>query len=402
MPSFTILGEPIADTCDPGPLSRFRDLSPRYGYCNFCCEYGEEVVRFIADNPFHPERDSFYVCERHYADRFALAADWQERQEEYRLEQAALQERRRREEAARQERQRREAQRRMASDGGRRFGIELEVEIDTDSNTIADALLDRGISCEAPGYTHEVMNCWKVVSDSSVGAGWEIVSPPMTMERAKREVPIVTETLSNLGAVPADSCGLHVHHEVADLDIGQFKRLVHRWADAQPFIDRMVAPHRRDGNSDWCSSFSSRELRAIDGMTCMSQINNDVYIDRYKSLNVSAFSQYGTVEVRQHQSTLDADEILAWTAFVQDLISAAVKADEPIEASVTDACQLVESIVTDPAFKKKMTDKVLAGGGPTGIRSNYYERDEDDDYYDRDYDEECDCYVCRESRGELW
>jgi hypothetical protein len=51
-----------------------------------------------------------------------------------------------------------------------------------------------------------------------------------------------------------------------------------------------------------------------------SQMQNQ---DRYRSLNLTAFAQYGTVEVRQHEGTLDSNKILAWVQYGQTVIESA-------------------------------------------------------------------------------
>lgn len=212
---------------------------------------------------------------------------------------------------------------------GRRFGVEIEFECgdspyeqSLDSAVIASALYDAGIDCYDGGYTHTVMDEWKIVPDSSVVTGWELVSPPLTWDQ-RDQITVVCEVLADLGARATSRCGLHVHHEVRDLSLAQIKQLYRYWHDLQPLTDRFVAEWRRDG--DWCEHLTSLDLQVMEQQ--VQRIGHLVYFDRYKALNVTCFASYGTVEVRQHEGTLDAAEILAWVAYGQALITAALEDD---------------------------------------------------------------------------
>lgn len=212
---------------------------------------------------------------------------------------------------------------------GRRFGVELEVTFDEDdmpdSSDIAAMLSDAGIPCVDPGYTHDVEEgVWKVVSDGSVYSGWEVVSPPLYWDQ-REQVQKVCEVLQSMGAHADRSTGLHVHHEVADLSLSAFKRLVNRWVNVQPVIDNIVDDRRRSYGCEWARALSAGEVREVTRLTSLRDMES-CYLDRYRSLNLTAFGKYGTVEIRQYQGTVDADEILAWVALGQAIITDAKRA----------------------------------------------------------------------------
>ena len=278
--------------------------------CDFCSTYGPVNYGWVCEGCFP----------RHEELRIERARALEEQREV--LRQQRLE--RLRQQAQQEVRARRQARIDLAKHG-RRFGIELEVSVEGHADDIARELRRAGVEAYDDGYTHEVTDYWKVVPDGSVSCGWEVVSPPMTLERARREVPIVCGTLSDLGAEATTDCGLHVHHEVRDLSVPAFKRLVHRWNAAQPAIDGLVARHRRSDQCEWAEAHRSDELNALNGIESLAQIR-ELFMDRYRALNVQCFPKYGTVEVRQFQSTLDADEILAWVEFGQALIDDALRA----------------------------------------------------------------------------
>ena len=202
----------------------------------------------------------------------------------------------------------------------RKFGVEIECIVDRDA--LDRELRARGLSVYNSGYTHQVMASWKIVTDASVMNGYELVSPPLKGARGLRELKKACDALDAAGATVNRSCGLHVHHEVADLTAEQFGRLFRVWANNQRGTDGLVAASRRGCN--WARPLSEREVAHceqapigdVDGLR-----RHFSYADRYRSLNVAAFPRYGTVEVRQHQGTTNYTKIAAWVAFGQAFIT---------------------------------------------------------------------------------
>lgn len=197
-----------------------------------------------------------------------------------------------------------------------------------DMPTIAGYLTEAGVPCEAPGYTHQINEgCWKLVPDSSVYNGYELVSPPMQWESAQEQVRLACETLQQLGCRPTDQCGLHVHHDVGDLSPETARMLARNWDVCQSHSNRLVSSRRVDGQ--WCEEPSQHIIRE------MCQFEGDALHDffcidgeRYRPLNWTCWHNYGTVEVRMHESTLDADEILAWVAYTQSIIDTSLRCSE--------------------------------------------------------------------------
>jgi gamma-glutamyl:cysteine ligase YbdK (ATP-grasp superfamily) len=71
------------------------------------------------------------------------------------------------------------------------------------------------------------------------------------------------------------------------------------------------------------------------------------------SLNVSCFSQYGTVEVRQHEATLDAEEIMSWIAYGQAIIDAALNASDRYRPTDTD--NLIDTLPIPTSRERRLT-----------------------------------------------
>jgi len=60
----------------------------------------------------------------------------------------------------------------------------------------------------------------------------------------------------------------------------------------------------------------------VDAATSLSDIRS-LYIERWRTLNLTSYGRYGTIEIRQHQGTLDAEKILSWMRFGQAIIDTA-------------------------------------------------------------------------------
>src|SRR5439155_107312 len=78
------------------------------------------------------------------------------------------------------------------------------------------------------------------------------VSPPLRGEAGLAQVQLACTALRRMGAKPNRSCGLHVHHEIRDLDVASIKRFVRSYANNQDLIDGLVSPSRRHGQNTYC------------------------------------------------------------------------------------------------------------------------------------------------------
>jgi hypothetical protein len=200
----------------------------------------------------------------------------------------------------------------------RTYGVELEFVAPTDRYTITNRL-------EAAG-----LGRWKVKSDVSVSggrglSGWEVVSPVLRGEDGLEQIRKVTRLLRDLGATVNRTCGMHVHHGADDLTIGDVKRVTKTWYENQSLIDGLVSPSRRGSANRYCRALDGRFLREVEAVESLQGLQR-VYFDRYRSLNLASYGRHGTLEIRQHQGTLDAEKVVSWVRFGQAIIDGAVVA----------------------------------------------------------------------------
>jgi len=176
---------------------------------------------------------------------------------------------------------------------------------------------------------------WVVKSDGSLGAsGCEVTSPPLRGEAGFEELRRVCRTLTRLGCTVDRRCGTHVHHDVGGSSANTIKRFVRSWHENQTLIDGLVSESRRPGGSSYCAPLRDEEVRRIEACSDLDSIGY-LDIDRYRTVNVSSYSSHGTIEVRQHQGTLDHEKIRSWVRLGQAMLD---DADARMEARSRADC----------------------------------------------------------------
>ena len=98
----------------------------------------------------------------------------------------------------------------------RKFGAELEMTGITREQAVR-ALRGVGIEVRDETYNHETRDYWKIVPDSSVHGGFEVVSPVLEGEAGLEQLRTVVTALDDMGGTVNKTCGYHVHFDAADL-----------------------------------------------------------------------------------------------------------------------------------------------------------------------------------------
>ena len=214
---------------------------------------------------------------------------------------------------------------------------------------ILASIREAGINIHDAGYTHNVISCWKAVSDSSLTyGGFELVSPPMKgAQNIEKEITNICKAIEGLVKVDR-TCGLHVHFEV--LDKYHFRRrvdtrttsgkiqalknkpakkftanLLRNYAYFQPVIDALVSPSRRGNN--YCNYIPDGARMTQEQIKRFSE-NKENYAHliygmsgRYQVINLSCLETYGTVEFRQHNGSTNAKKILNWVKLMERMVT---------------------------------------------------------------------------------
>ena len=226
----------------------------------------------------------------------------------------------------------------------RTYGVEIEFSFGSQRgismNEMARHLSDAGVPTVAAGYTHTTMSTWKIVTDGSVHNGLELVSPPMSGVESKETLRTALRVIKEHGARTHRSCGIHVHQYVGDLNNKQLANVAELYKNHESVIDQFVGESRRATNSQWCASMinsmnhfeimSQRNLPRTTGnfdrMTDTDKLNVMRSIagrTRYQKVNFMAYQRQGTVEFRQHHSSLNVNKLWTWIVFTQAIVEVA-------------------------------------------------------------------------------
>ena len=153
--------------------------------------------------------------------------------------------------------------------------------------------------------------------------GVEIKSPPLVGVEGFKELKKVFTLLNNNGFDVDESCGMHVHHDAPDFleDFSLIERLVKSWMENQEVIDTMVDPYRV--NNDHCEPWEEYDYNEIVSKQSWN------YGPR-GALNISSLEYHGTIEIRQHEGTLNYEEAESWIKFGQSFIDSVRGRKNPI------------------------------------------------------------------------
>jgi hypothetical protein len=198
----------------------------------------------------------------------------------------------------------------------RSFGIEIET-FGRERYEVADALCDAGIPCTIQEYNHEVCSDWKIVSDSSVYNGFELVSPPLKGEEGFSTVRKVFGVLSTLGLQVDRRCGFHVHVDANDLTAPDLLCIARRYGNFEHYIDAVMPPSRRLDKNHYCLSmnhFFDNYSETINQCRYPDDFARKID-DRYYKVNICSFNRHGTIEFRQHSGTVDVTKAINWIMF---------------------------------------------------------------------------------------
>ena len=212
----------------------------------------------------------------------------------------------------------------------RNFGIEIEcfgMSIDRAAEVIRAA----GIEINVEGYNHQTRPRWKIVTDSSVSDGFEVVSPILSGNEGLADVRKVAQALVAAGARVDRRCGFHVHVDARDLRGADVLNCIRRYAQHEAQIDGFMPVSRRGTNNTYCRAMEDvvRAVRNVSESATTRQVCERVY-ERYYKLNVQAFMRHGTVEFRQHSGTVDWRKMVNWIIFCIQFVEDSRAVSTPI------------------------------------------------------------------------
>ncbi|MDE5831743.1 MAG: amidoligase family protein [Desulfovibrio sp.] len=237
----------------------------------------------------------------------------------------------------------------------RRFGVELEISGISREKALK-ALKAVGVKVEEETYNHQTKPHWKIVPDSSIQDGFEVVSPILHGEAGLEKVEIVARALEDAGATANKSCGFHVHFDIAGIKLGAIKTIIRRYAKFEDDIDAFMPSSRRDNANKYCLSMKKimgvnfEEAGSIERIAAIQG-------SRYYKVNLESYHRHGTIEFRHHSGTSNAAKICGWIRFLAEFMDVCEKME--VGEQIQPASQL------QPANRKFL--EALSGKNPVSL-----------------------------------
>lgn len=237
---------------------------------------------------------------------------------------------------------------------GRRFGVEIECGLPRGTGQAEDLF-----SVDWEGHRDGEEEGWWVDSD---GSGVEVKTPILRGEKGFEKVRWAMDLLKAEGGYVTNADGLHIHHDAPEFvsNPNLCLQLVNSWRNNEPVIHQFVAPRRRQSSAcpSWSQGyFEYLERWARGESSVLSASRND--------LNLASLRSHGTIEVRLHEGTLDADVAIAWIMFGQRFIHEVLQNVDPLANAETDESFMAQIKLSDEAkailAAKKNKDHVTDG-----------------------------------------
>lgn len=270
----------------------------------------------------------------------------------------------------------------------RMFGVEIEFN-QTSRSEVVEWLQSHSqvVNASVQNYNHEVQLQWKLITDSSVsgagvdcsneqscdcdyddcdhdedlyeGCGLEAVSPILKGKNGFQQVADMVRAIKETGGAVDRTCGLHVHHDARDMSPEAIAYMLDLYLSNQSEIDSMLAPSRRaSANNQWCQGYDAQEREGL--VQAAKDRRNFSYWNRYKTVNVTSYPKYGSIEFRQHQGTLNLQKIENWVRFGQAIVEASIKHADEKAFKAEDLQDLLSWLVKEGGLRES-TKKYLLG-----------------------------------------
>lgn len=211
----------------------------------------------------------------------------------------------------------------------RKFGVEIEL-IRLNKSSFKEKMRKYNINYEdGEGWADNTK--WVLKSDGSVGGdGLELVSPPLKGPDGLAELKLVLGLINSCNGRVDETCGLHVHHDVRNLNEAQLKRLLSLYKKYEKLLYLIASPERFQ--SSYCKP---RTMTQFNTIMSASSFRTATRQDRYQGLNFCSIDRHGTVEFRLLEGTTNEKKIEAWVILTQRLVFKARNGGRVVYNTVT-------------------------------------------------------------------
>ena len=149
------------------------------------------------------------------------------------------------------------------------------------------------------------------------GYGVEIKSPVLVAPDGFDELTRVMEILQEKHYFVDRTCGMHVHLNAPEFIENNrlIIKAVKAWKRNQETINSMVDDSRINGNH--CPPWEDDDVETLEEYLREGYGPDGTHRG---SINVGSLPYHGTIEIRQHEGTLNPEEAIAWIKFCQAFI----------------------------------------------------------------------------------
>jgi len=199
-----------------------------------------------------------------------------------------------------------------------------------------------GIEIEAVNGESSIVDdeCGDFVScvyDGSISDGDEFVSNPANGDLLYRDIKKLTQSLRDGGYVVDSRCGLHCHFDIRDISENDKKKLHIAYSLFEKFFFEMVSPSRRDNQychtlrKDYEVLFAKKYKNYLTNREDYV-LENEIICSRYDSrrydwVNLNSSYVRGSLEIRNHNGTIDSVKIINWIRIHNRFIDWVLKTD---------------------------------------------------------------------------
>ena len=201
----------------------------------------------------------------------------------------------------------------------RPFGVEIECYTPNPEQDVYGDYCD-GVAAAACLLHDNNFSSWSslVSSDESLDEGGaEIKSPVLYGQTGFDELKSVVNLLNANQYYVESDCGLHVHLDAPEFENNPklIVKTAKSWNKNQELINNMVADWRI--NNDHCEIWEGRDVEHLE--KCLRD-NIGLDATLRGSINFGSLPYHGTIEIRQHEGTLNYEEIESWVKFCQAFV----------------------------------------------------------------------------------
>jgi hypothetical protein len=242
----------------------------------------------------------------------------------------------------------------------RKMGFEFEVGIPTSishhelANRIGRELNSQGmqVNCGSRNYGHTTGSNRSVLvkPDGSLHFrryyGAEVVTPVLQGQETYPVIRAIMKTLNGRTSASVNkTCGYHLHIDVSDYSLTNWKTFLTRYIRAERRIFSTIAPSRFYGHysvplfrqltqelhytSPTSECVIERYCQEVWDCTSLHSIYRLLGSTRYTAINIepAATGLRSAIEFRMHQGTLCPDKVIAWAEFWQCFVQNAISGE---------------------------------------------------------------------------